>query len=149
MKHIKKILIIGSAAAAFALTPAVSAQISSVSDVKGKAVDTVKDEAVKKVKDVAKEKAYGSANKDGAVEKAKAYGSGSKDGAVDKVKAKATDKAYGSGNKDGAVEKVKSYGSGDKGTVKSAPATSTIACPSGTTAQPNGTCMITGNYKGS
>ena len=153
MKNFKTLLIIGAATASFALSPALSAQVTGVKD---KVVDSVKDEAVKRVKGAAKDKAletvkgtgYGSgavegAKKvEGAVEKAKAYGSGNKDGAVEKAK------AYGSVNKDGAVEKAKAYGSGNKA---AAPAASVpaIACPAGTTAQPNGTCMITGNYKGS
>ncbi len=199
MKQIKTLLIIGTAAAAFAVTPAINAQVSSVKDqaveivkvaaqdktygsgTKGKTEraksygsDKAEGEAAK-VKSQATEKAksYGSGTKDGAVEKVKSqttdktYGSGKAEGeavkakATDKtygsgkakgeaVKAKATDKAYGSSTKDGAVEKAKSYGSGNKGTVKtSAPPAQApaISCPAGTTAQSNGTCMITGNYK--
>jgi hypothetical protein len=38
-----------------------------------------------------------------------------------------------------------SYGSGTPAAVP-APAVPVINCPTGTTAQANGTCMITGNY---
>jgi len=164
MKQIKSLLIISAAATAFAVSPVISAQVNDA--VKDKVVDTVKDEAVKKVKDAAKDKAYGSATKAasetvdaGTVEKAKAYGSGKAEGEVHDAADKA--KAYGSGKAEGEVQKAKSYGSGNKGTVKSQgygsanQSTSTttsstaIACPAGTTAQPNGTCMITGDYKGS
>jgi len=74
------------------------------------------------------------------------------------LKDKAT--SYGSGTKDAMKDKAESYGSGT-GTIKSsapaygsgttapasAPAATTINCPSGTTAQANGTCMVTGNYQ--
>ena len=104
-----------------------------------------------------KAESYGSGTKDAMKDKAKdaSYGSGTKDAMKDKAK----DASYGSGAKAEDVmmkEKNSSYGSG--GTVKSAPnygsgtttATTTAApainCPFGTTAQANGTCMITGNY---
>lgn len=108
--------------------------------------DSVKDAAMKAGESEAK-----SMMKD----KAESYGSGTKDAMKDKAK----DASYGSGAKAEDVmmkEKSSSYGSG--GTVKSAPnygsgtttATTTAApainCPFGTTAQPDGTCMITGNY---
>ena len=58
--------------------------------------------------------------------------------------------AYGSGTKakesygSGTPAPAESYGSGT-----SAPATTTtLNCPSGTKAQPDGTCMITGNWAG-
>ena len=58
--------------------------------------------------------------------------------------------AYGSGTKakesygSGTPAPAESYGSGT-----SAPATTpTVNCPSGTKAQPDGTCMITGNWGG-
>ncbi len=138
MKNFKTLLIIGAATASFALSPALSAQVTGVKD---KVVDSVKDEAVKRVKGAAKDKALETVKGTG-------YGSGAVEGAKKVEGAVEKAKAYGSGNKDGAVEKAKAYGSGNKA---AAPAASVpaIACPAGTTAQPNGTCMITGNYKGS
>ena len=69
--------------------------------------------------------------------------------------------AYGSGTKakesygSGTPAPAQSYGSGTPapaesyGSGTSAPATTTtLNCPSGTKAQPDGTCMITGNWGG-
>ena len=69
--------------------------------------------------------------------------------------------AYGSGTKakesygSGTAAPAQSYGSGTPapaesyGSGTSAPATTTtLNCPSGTKAQPDGTCMITGNWGG-
>ena len=69
--------------------------------------------------------------------------------------------AYGSGTKakesygSGTPAPAESYGSGTPapaesyGSGTSAPATTTtLNCPSGTKAQPDGTCMITGNWGG-
>ena len=69
--------------------------------------------------------------------------------------------AYGSGTKakesygSGTAAPAQSYGSGTAapaesyGSGTSAPATTpTVNCPSGTKAQPDGTCMITGNWGG-
>lgn len=69
--------------------------------------------------------------------------------------------AYGSGTKakesygSGTPAPAQSYGSGtlaptqSYGSGASAPAaTTTVNCPSGTKAQPDGTCMITGNWGG-
>ena len=69
--------------------------------------------------------------------------------------------AYGSGTKakesygSGTPAPAQSYGSGTAapaesyGSGTSAPATTTtLNCPSGTKAQPDGTCMITGNWGG-
>ena len=102
-------------------------------------------------------------------DKAKSYGSGTK---AEDAMMKKEEKSYGSGSKGDAMmkDKAKSYGSGsksdammkdkmmDKGTIKTstpsygsgAPAAApaaTLNCPAGTTAQANGTCMITGNYQ--
>ena len=85
-----------------------------------------------------------------------------KDAMMDKADGLLKDKAtsYGSGTKDAMKDKAEPYGSGT-GTIKSsapaygsgttapasAPAATTINCPSGTTAQADGTCMVTGNYQ--
>ena len=85
---------------------------------------------------------------DAAKETVKSYGSGTKDAMKDKAS------SYGSGTKDAAKE---SYGSGTSSTTTapaptsapiSTPSAPVIACPAGTTAQPNGTCMVTGNWSG-
>jgi len=116
-----------------------------------------KDAAVDKAKDVMMEKAEDAMMKEGDAmmkDKAKSYGSGAKaEDAMMKDKAK----SYGSGAKaEDAMMKEKmmkedtiktsapTYGSGTPATTQ-APAIN-INCPAGTTAQANGTCMITGNY---
>lgn len=66
-----------------------------------------------------------------------------KDNAKDAMKDKA--ESYGSGT--GTIKSsAPAYGSGTTAPA-SAPAATTINCPSGTTAQANGTCMVTGNYQ--
>jgi len=64
------------------------------------------------------------------------------DTAVDKAKGSATD--YSSGTKDTTTTTGSSTSYGSSGTTTTAaPA---VSCPAGTTAQADGTCMITGNF---
>jgi len=77
---------------------------------------------------VAKDKA-----KDAMTDKAKSYGSGMKDKMMQGGTIKTAPSSYGSGTPAAAP-------------APAAPAV-TINCPAGTTAQANGTCMITGNYQ--
>ncbi len=140
------------------------------------AVDTAKDAMMKEgdamMKDKAKSYGSGTKAKDAMMkegdammkDKAKSYGSGTKakDAMMKEGDAMMKDKAksYGSGAKaqdvmmkegdammkdkmmhQGTIKtSAPSYGSG---TTAAVPA---IRCPSGTTPQANGTCMITGNY---
>ena len=52
--------------------------------------------------------------------------------------------AYGSGT----PAATESYGSGSSSTATSTPSAPTVSCPSGTKAQADGTCMVTGNWGG-
>lgn len=72
--------------------------------------------------------------------------------AKDKAKDAMMDKADGMMKKEmmqsGTVKSAPTYGSGTAAPAATAPATTvTVNCPSGTTAQPNGTCMVTGDYQ--
>ena len=72
-----------------------------------------------------------------------------KDAMMDKADGLLKDKAtsYGSGSGTGTIKSsAPAYGSGTTAPA-SAPAATTINCPSGTTAQADGTCMVTGNYQ--
>lgn len=71
-------------------------------------------------------------------EKASSYGSGAK---AEDVMMKEKNSSYGSG---GTVKSAPSHGSGT--TTTTTTAAPSVNCPFGTTAQANGTCMITGNY---
>ena len=124
---------------------------------KDKAYGSGKKAAEDKVQGV-KDKAYGSGDKaaqktdvEDAAPAEKSYGSG------DKVK-EAKDKAYGSGDKGVTQAKEKAHGSGTEapashgsGTQGAQPAAAEPAptslkpvnCPSGTTPQDNGTCLLT------
>jgi len=73
--------------------------------------------------------------------------------AKDKAKDAMMDKADGMMKKEmmhsGTVKSAPSYGSGTAApaAAPAAPAAATLNCPSGTTAQANGTCMVTGDYQ--
>ena len=98
-----------------------------------------KDAAVDKAKDVMMEKAEDAMMEKGdAMMKEKtSYGSGTK---TEDAMMKKGDAMM----KEGTIKSsAPSYGSG---TTTAAPTAQAINCPFGTTAQPNGTCMITGNY---
>ena len=69
------------------------------------------------------------------------------DTAVDKAKGSATD--YSSGTKDTTTTTGSSTSYGSSGTTTSTTTTTAapaVSCPAGTTAQADGTCMITGSY---
>ena len=125
--------------------------------------DSVKDAAMKAGKSEMKKKAksYGSGTKtedammkkgDAMMkDKAKSYGSGAKaedammkkgDSMMKKEDAMMKDKMMHEGT---IKTSAPSYGSGTPAAAP-APAAPVINCPTGTTAQANGTCMITGNY---
>jgi len=118
-------------------------------------------EAKSMMKDKAKSYGSGTKAEDAMMKKgdammkdeAKSYGSGTKakDAMMKEgdsmMKEKATDVMMKKGDammKEGTIKtSAPSYGSG---TAAPAPAVPVLNCPAGTTAQPNGTCMITGNY---
>ena len=69
------------------------------------------------------------------------------DTVVDKAKGSATD--YSSGTKDTTTTTGSSTSYGSSGTTTSTTTTTAapaVSCPAGTTAQADGTCMITGNF---
>lgn len=70
-----------------------------------------------------------------------------KDAMMDKADGLLKDKAESYGSGTGTIKSsAPAYGSGTTAPA-SAPAATTINCPSGTTAQADGTCMVTGNYQ--
>jgi len=131
---------------------------------KDKVVEEVKDKAMTKGEDMAKdavkdvtaneaEKMSAPADamikSDPAVVETPAITPPAKDGMMIKGKEIASDHIiHKSGMKDAPVEAAPVQEPVNITTPAPAPAIPNIACPAGTTAQPDGTCMITGDYRG-
>jgi len=106
-----------------------------------------KDGLMDKAKDMAMDKATGSAAP--VIPKTKATKT-EKSGLMDKAKDMAMDKVKGSSAAvipKGEMMETKSSETAAETTLSSAPALPPISCPSGTKATPEGTCMITGDWK--
>lgn len=169
MKHLSRTLALSVAALGLMAAPAFAQTTDAVKD---QAVDMAKDTVKDKATDMAKDKA-----KDMAADAIKSETAGDvmvkgaegvmkdkvNETAMDMAEDHAKDKA-----KDMAKKEMMGEPTMETGDVMEAPAviqspveaplptiatdtpvqTINIACPSGTTAQPDGTCMITGDYQG-